>query len=98
MFGTPFRLLCIAGLLSIIAFGARLAPAGAAEAYDPWPGLVQDIFNNRPMSDGSDVRRLSTASDFATAILPRVTVESAVDCGARNACTSGRSTSGEDLK
>ena len=27
----------------------------AAEPYDPWPGLVQDIFNNRPMSDGSDV-------------------------------------------
>lgn len=52
MFGTHFRLLCIAGLLGV-AFGAR--PAAAAEAYDPWPGLVQDIFNNRPMNDGADV-------------------------------------------
>jgi sulfur-oxidizing protein SoxY len=52
MFGTHFRLLCIAGLLGV-AFGAR--PAVAAEAYDPWPGLVQDIFNNRPMNDGADV-------------------------------------------
>jgi sulfur-oxidizing protein SoxY len=44
--------LCFASLLSI-ALGAQTAPA--AEAYDPWPGLVQDIFNNRPMNDGNDV-------------------------------------------
>jgi sulfur-oxidizing protein SoxY len=54
MFGTHFRLLCIAGLLSA-AFGAGAAPAATAETYDPWPGLVQDIFNNRPMNDGADV-------------------------------------------
>lgn len=52
MSGTHFRLLCIAGLL---AFGAQQAPAATSEAYDPWPGLVQDIFNNRPMNDGNDV-------------------------------------------
>src|SRR5260221_11813883 len=50
--GTHFRLLCIASLL---AFSAPQAPAAASEAYDPWPGLVQDIFNNRPMNDGNDV-------------------------------------------
>jgi sulfur-oxidizing protein SoxY len=48
------RLLCIAGLVSA-ALGARVAPAATPEAYDPWPGLVQDIFDNRPMNDGSDV-------------------------------------------
>src|ERR1700680_1385724 len=53
MLGTHLRLLCIAGLLSA-SFGARAAPAATAEAYDPWPGLVQDIFNNRPMNDGAD--------------------------------------------
>ncbi|MEO8316952.1 MAG: quinoprotein dehydrogenase-associated SoxYZ-like carrier [Bradyrhizobium sp.] len=47
-----FRLLCIAGLL---LFGTGLAPAATPDAYDPWPGLVQDIFNNRPMNDGGDV-------------------------------------------
>src|ERR1700730_14943349 len=54
VFGTHFRLLCIAGLLSA-AFGTRLAPAATADAYDPWPGLVQDIFNDRPVNDGADV-------------------------------------------
>jgi sulfur-oxidizing protein SoxY len=54
MLGTHLRPLCIAGLLSA-AFGARAAPPATAEAYDPWPGLVQDIFNNRPMNDGADV-------------------------------------------
>ncbi len=52
MQGHRFRLLCAAGLL---VFGAGLASAATSEAYDPWPGLVQDIFSNRPMNDGSDV-------------------------------------------
>ena len=53
--GHRFRLFCIAaGLLSVMC-GARLAPAAPPEAYDPWPGLVQDIFSNRPMNDGADV-------------------------------------------
>ena len=54
MIGSRFRLLCIAALMSV-AIDARLAPAKAAEPYDPWPGLVQDIFSNRAMNDGSDV-------------------------------------------
>jgi len=45
------RLLCAASLL-FAASGLRPA---AAEEYDPWPGLVQDIFANRPMNDGSDI-------------------------------------------
>jgi sulfur-oxidizing protein SoxY len=48
------QLLCIAGLIGVV-LGARVAPAATPEAYDPWPGLVQDIFNNRPMDDGADV-------------------------------------------
>src|ERR1700712_1108797 len=46
-----FRLLCIA---SMLVLGAQQAPA-ASETYDPWPGLVQDIFSNRAMNDGSEV-------------------------------------------
>jgi sulfur-oxidizing protein SoxY len=41
------------GVAGVLLFGAPLGLA--AEANDPWPGLVQDIFNNRPMNDGSDV-------------------------------------------
>jgi sulfur-oxidizing protein SoxY len=51
---TFLRLLCFAAVLGA-AFGMRAAAAATPEAYDPWPGLVQDIFNNRPMNDGSDV-------------------------------------------
>jgi sulfur-oxidizing protein SoxY len=46
-------------LIAAALFGGAIAacpfPAASTEAYDPWPGLVQDIFNNRPMSDGADV-------------------------------------------
>ena len=52
--GRRFHLFCIAGLLGVM-LGARAAPAATLEAYDPCPGLVQDIFNNRPMNDGADV-------------------------------------------
>jgi sulfur-oxidizing protein SoxY len=51
---TFLRLLCIACLL-VAASGARVASAASPEAYDPWPGLVQDIFSNRQMNDGGDV-------------------------------------------
>lgn len=52
--GYRFRLLCIAALITA-ALGTRCALAESAEPYDPWPGLVQDIFDNRAMADGSDV-------------------------------------------
>jgi sulfur-oxidizing protein SoxY len=51
---TFLRLLCIACLL-VAAPGAHVASAASPEAYDPWPGLVQDIFSNRQMNDGGDV-------------------------------------------
>jgi sulfur-oxidizing protein SoxY len=51
---TFLRLLRIACLL-VAASGARVASAASPEAYDPWPGLVQDIFSNRQMNDGGDV-------------------------------------------
>ncbi len=50
--GHRLRLLGVLGLLAALTTSA--APSIAAE-YDPWPGLVQDIFNNRPMDDGSNV-------------------------------------------
>jgi sulfur-oxidizing protein SoxY len=49
-----FRVLAITGLVSG-AIGAWPLPGLSAEAYDPWPGLVQDVFNNKAMDDGSDV-------------------------------------------
>src|SRR4051812_31396026 len=54
MRGRRFHLLCIASLLGVM-LGAPVAQAATPEAYDPWLGLVQDIFNNRPMNDGTEV-------------------------------------------
>ncbi len=54
MLGHHFRVLGMAALVSGLV-GAWPAPVLSTEAYDPWPGLVQDIFDNRPMNDGSDV-------------------------------------------
>ena len=51
MIGHPLRLPLAAALLSL----ALAASPALAEDYDPWPGLVQDIFSNRPMNDGSGV-------------------------------------------
>jgi sulfur-oxidizing protein SoxY len=51
MLGRHSRLPWFAGLLVAMHFG--VAPVAAAEPYDPWPGLAQDIFNNRAMNDGA---------------------------------------------
>lgn len=54
--GRRFRLFCIASALcSAIVLGAQIATAATPGANDPWPGLVQDIFNNRAMNDGTEV-------------------------------------------
>jgi sulfur-oxidizing protein SoxY len=49
------RLLLIAGMLAALSCGPRQARAATADTYDPWPGLVQDIFDSRPMDDGSGI-------------------------------------------
>ena len=46
MSGYRFRLFCLAGLLSVM-LGASPCACGSPRRQDPWPGLVQDIFNNR---------------------------------------------------
>ena len=53
MLGNHSRLPWFAGLLVAMHFG--VTPVAAAESYDPWPGLAQDIFNNRAMNDGAGV-------------------------------------------
>ena len=55
MLGRHSRLLLVAGLLAATPFGAHPMRAATPDTYDPWPGLVQDIFNNRPIDDGAGV-------------------------------------------
>ncbi|CCD96176.1 conserved exported hypothetical protein [Bradyrhizobium sp. ORS 375] len=67
-------------LPSTLLLGACLAlafaPAKAAEAYDPWPGLVQDIFSNKPMQDGSNVLSIEMPTRAEDASVVPVTLRS----------------------
>jgi sulfur-oxidizing protein SoxY len=69
-----------AGLLIAMHFG--VAPAAAAEPYDPWPGLAQDIFNSRVMNDGAGVIAIDKpvrAEDAAIVPVTRVRVNNYTD-------------------
>src|SRR5246127_5410482 len=72
MMGCTRRLPLIAALLGI----AFAWPASAEEAYDPWPGLVQDIFSNRPMNDGADVIAIEMPYRAEDAAIVPVTLRS----------------------
>jgi sulfur-oxidizing protein SoxY len=72
-----FGLLCVASLLVL---GAQQAPA-ASEAYDPWPGLVQDIFNSRTMNDGSDVIAIEMPYRAEDAAIVPVTLKTKLSPG-----------------
>ena len=80
MSGYRFRQFCLAGLLSAM-LGANLAPAAAADPNDPWPGLVQDIFNNRPMNDGADVIAIEMPYRAEDAAIVPVTLRNKLAAG-----------------
>jgi sulfur-oxidizing protein SoxY len=69
------RLLCTLTLFAAAAV-LRIVPSVAAESYDPWPGLVQDIFKNRPMNDGGDVISIEMPYRAEDAAIVPVTLRS----------------------
>src|SRR5690242_17583338 len=75
MSGHRLRLTCTLALLGA-ALAIPVAPSTAAEPYDPWPGLVQDIFSNRPMNDGSDVIAIEMPYRAEDAAIVPVTLRS----------------------
>ena len=78
--GRRLNLFCIAGLLSVM-LGVGVAPAATPEAYDPWPGLVQDLFNNRPMNDGADVIAIEMPYRAEDAAIVPVTLRTKLPLG-----------------
>src|SRR5438874_6376122 len=68
----PGYLLRLFGVAGLLLFAAPLA--FAAGANDPWPGLVQDIFSNRPMNDGSDVIAIEMPTRAEDAAIVPVTL------------------------
>ncbi len=81
MLGQLARRLGLAGLLMAMQFGAALGPAAAADPYDPWPGLVQDIFNNRDMNDGSGVIAIEMPYRAEDAAIVPVTLRNVLPAG-----------------
>ncbi|MFT4115175.1 quinoprotein dehydrogenase-associated SoxYZ-like carrier [Bradyrhizobium sp.] len=77
MIGYTLRFTLMTALLGI----AIVAPARAEEAYDPWPGLVQDIFSNRPMNDGTDVIGIEMPYRAEDAAIVPVTLRSKLSAG-----------------
>jgi sulfur-oxidizing protein SoxY len=69
------RLLCMLAL-SGAALTLGVSASAAAEPKDPWPGLVQDIFDSRPMNDGSDVIAIEMPYRAEDAAIVPVTLRS----------------------
>jgi sulfur-oxidizing protein SoxY len=69
------RLLWIMAMSGVV-LTSGVSAARAAEPIDPWPGLVQDIFNNRQMNDGSDVITIDMPYRAEDAAIVPVTLRS----------------------
>jgi len=74
------RLLCILVLCGA-ALSLRVSPSVATEPDDPWPGLVQDIFKNRAMNDGSDIISIEMPYRAEDAAIVPVTLRSKLAFG-----------------
>ena len=81
MFGYKFRLRLHRRPTRCRHWARASCRRAAAEAYDPWPGLVQDIFNNRPMNDGSDVIAIEMPYRAEDAAIVPVTLRSKLSPG-----------------
>ncbi|QUS38244.1 quinoprotein dehydrogenase-associated SoxYZ-like carrier [Tardiphaga alba] len=58
----------------VVVLGLLAAPAMGAEKDDPWPGLVQDIFDSKPMDDGSTLIALDMPTRAEDAAIVPVTL------------------------
>src|SRR5262249_17852262 len=66
---TAVRILCMAGAL---AAGAALA--AAPEPPDPWPDLVRDVFDGRPLAEGTGVIAIDMPARAEDAAIVPVTL------------------------
>jgi sulfur-oxidizing protein SoxY len=66
-------------LLPLLA--PHTAAAETSTAYDPWPGLVQDVFNNRTMKDGTGLVAIEMPARAEDAAVVPVTLRTALPAG-----------------
>jgi sulfur-oxidizing protein SoxY len=81
MLERPSRLLRLGGVLIAMQFANALAFAAGPEPYDPWPGLVQDIFDSRAMEDGAGVIAIEMPYRAEDAAIVPVTLRTNLPAG-----------------
>jgi sulfur-oxidizing protein SoxY len=58
----------------LVGAGGTAAPAAAPEPPDPWPDLVRDVFDGRPLGDGSGLIAIEMPSRAEDAAIVPVTL------------------------
>ncbi|MGZ3351503.1 MAG: quinoprotein dehydrogenase-associated SoxYZ-like carrier, partial [Xanthobacteraceae bacterium] len=75
---TTFARLAYAAALGLAAWGWI---DGAAAQQDPWPGLADQVFNGRPLTDGTDLLAIEMPGRAEDAAIVPVTVRATLPPG-----------------
>jgi len=89
MYGSGFRILCLAGSVALMLLAVRTATAQAPEPTDAqtqedienWQGLVQDIFGGRAMQDGTGIITIEMPARAEDAAIVPVTLRATLPPG-----------------
>ena len=74
-------LISLVGVALAATFAATASYADPPQPSDPWPGLVQDIFNNRSMDDGAGVISIEMPTRAEDAAIVPVTLRTTLPSG-----------------
>jgi sulfur-oxidizing protein SoxY len=78
----------MAGFVAALCCGSTSAFAAAPEPPDPWPDLVRDVFNGRPLVEGSGVIAIEMPSRAEDAAVVPVTLRLSLPGGDARSVTS----------
>lgn len=81
MRGMTGRLLGLVGVAFAASFAATTSYADPPQRTDPWPGLVQDIFNNRSIENGDGVISIEMPSRAEDAAIVPVKLRTVLPSG-----------------
>lgn len=80
MIGTGLRAMALIGFTAALSFAAtQFSPA--AESENPWPDLARDVFNGRPLADGTGLVAIEMPERAEDAGIVPVTLRSTLPPG-----------------
>jgi sulfur-oxidizing protein SoxY len=77
---TRLRVTCLAGLVAA-SLGCGLPAAAADNNDDPWPDIVRDAFNGRPLDDGTGLLAIEMPYRAEDAAIVPVTIRATLPAG-----------------